>query len=86
MHSEGNAYCAWIPRHLTGAEPALPRQGSDPLRLDSLVNTWDDEGGIAMLNGALPSLNMNMSLGQQLGVRAGPCSAAWPRDTHSCRG
>ena len=45
------------------------RQGSDPLRLDSLVNTWDDEGGIAMLNGGLPSLNMNMSLGQQLGVR-----------------
>ena len=52
------------------------QQGSDPLRLDSLVNTWDDEGGIAMLNGALPSLNMNMTLGQQLGVRATPCVRA----------
>ncbi len=51
----------------------MPWQGSDPLRLDSLVNTWDDEGGIAMLNGALPSLNMNLTLGQQLGVRAQAC-------------
>jgi len=56
----------------------MQRQGSDPLRLDSLVNTWDDEGGIAMLNGALPSLNMNMSLGQQLGVRTRPSIRTWP--------
>lgn len=42
--------------------PKMQRQGSDPLRLESLVNQWDEDGAIPMLHGHLPSLHMNPSL------------------------
>lgn len=38
------------------------RQGSDPLRLESLANQWDEEGAVPMLAGHLPSLHMHPNL------------------------